>query len=152
MLDPQGFVATCNRCVGAAALRQLGMLSSRRACCHSLVLLSCPAGPPPPCFCSMGHPHHVPPEHRHRCSPPCSTNFFIVRKGELWAPTGKYQLHGITRANVITLARGAGITVQETDFSLTKASTLPAGAMCVQHQCGRQRAAPRGGGKAGRRE
>jgi hypothetical protein len=52
-----------------------------------------------------------------------SVNFFVVRKGEVWAPSGKYQLHGITRANVLKLARDAGVTVQETDFSLTKVNS-----------------------------
>lgn len=32
-----------------------------------------------------------------------STNFFVVRDGEVWAPTTKYQLHGITRQHIIDL-------------------------------------------------
>ena len=34
-----------------------------------------------------------------------STNFFVVRDGEVWAPTTKYQLHGITRRHVLDLCR-----------------------------------------------
>ncbi len=49
-----------------------------------------------------------------------STHFFIVRRGELWTSTGRYCLHGITRAHVIELARQAGHVVREKDFSLTE--------------------------------
>jgi len=49
-----------------------------------------------------------------------STHFFIVRNGELWTSTGRYCLHGITRAKVIELARAAGYTVCEKDFSTTE--------------------------------
>ncbi len=48
-----------------------------------------------------------------------STNFFIVRDGELWAPTTKYQMPGVTRAVVLRCAREAGLVVREQDFSLT---------------------------------
>ena len=48
-----------------------------------------------------------------------STNFCIVRDGELWAPTAKYQMPGITRAVVLRVAAAAGITVRELEFSLT---------------------------------
>ncbi len=48
-----------------------------------------------------------------------ATNFFIIRRGEVWTSTGFYNLPGITRALVIETARAAGITVLEKDFSLT---------------------------------
>ena len=48
-----------------------------------------------------------------------STHFFIVRKGEVWTSSGKYCLGGITRGLVIEIAREAGITAIEKDFSLT---------------------------------
>jgi branched-chain amino acid aminotransferase len=48
-----------------------------------------------------------------------STHFFIVRKGEVWTSSGKYCLGGITRQLVLEIAREAGITAIETDFSLT---------------------------------
>src|SRR5207342_1330092 len=48
-----------------------------------------------------------------------STHFFIVRKGEVWTSTGRYCLGGITRAVVLEVARDAGITAVEKDFSLT---------------------------------
>lgn len=38
---------------------------------------------------------------------------------EVWAPTTKYQLHGVTRANVLRLCRANGIVARELDFSLT---------------------------------
>lgn len=49
-----------------------------------------------------------------------STHFFVVRKGALWTSTGRYCIRGITRANVISVARDAGIEVRECDFSLTE--------------------------------
>jgi branched-chain amino acid aminotransferase len=48
-----------------------------------------------------------------------ATNFFIVRAGELWTSTGHYNLHGITRAVVLEVARAAGIVTHEAPFSLT---------------------------------
>lgn len=48
-----------------------------------------------------------------------ATNFFIVRKGEVWTSTGFYNLPGITRGIVIETARAAGIPAHEKDFSLT---------------------------------
>jgi branched-chain amino acid aminotransferase len=49
-----------------------------------------------------------------------STHFFIVRRGEVWTSTGKYCIAGITRANVLSLCRQAGIAAIEKDFSLTE--------------------------------
>ncbi|MBX7502741.1 aminotransferase class IV [Qipengyuania sp. YG27] len=48
-----------------------------------------------------------------------STHFFIVKDGEIWTSSGDYCLDGITRAVVIEVAREAGITVRERNFSLT---------------------------------
>ena len=48
-----------------------------------------------------------------------ATNFFIVRKGEVWTSTGHYSLNGITRRMVIELCRANGIPVHERPFSLT---------------------------------
>ncbi|HSJ28760.1 MAG TPA: aminotransferase class IV [Acidimicrobiia bacterium] len=47
-----------------------------------------------------------------------STNFFIVRRGEVWTSTGAYCLHGITRSKVLEVARAADIPAHEKDFSL----------------------------------
>ena len=47
-----------------------------------------------------------------------STNFFIIRKGELWAPRPQYQMPGITRSKVIEGARKEGLLVRELDISL----------------------------------
>lgn len=49
-----------------------------------------------------------------------STNFFIVRRRELWTSTGRYSFMGITRARVIELYRTDGGTVRETDFTLSE--------------------------------
>ncbi|KAG2488877.1 hypothetical protein HYH03_012672 [Edaphochlamys debaryana] len=49
-----------------------------------------------------------------------STNFFIVRKGEVWAPSPRHQLRGITRARILELCRQHGIPCRETDFYLTQ--------------------------------
>lgn len=48
-----------------------------------------------------------------------STHFFIVRDGEVWTSTGDYCLDGITRGVVIEIAREAGFTVRERNFTLT---------------------------------
>jgi branched-chain amino acid aminotransferase len=47
-----------------------------------------------------------------------STNFFVVRSGDVWTSTGKYCLNGITRGNIITLCKRNDIPVFERDFSL----------------------------------
>ena len=48
-----------------------------------------------------------------------ATNFFIVRRGEVWTSTGQYCLNGITRRLVLELARAEGIPALEQPFSLT---------------------------------
>ena len=48
-----------------------------------------------------------------------ATNFFIVRRGEVWTSTGHYSLNGITRRIVIELCRAEDIPVFERSFSLT---------------------------------
>ncbi len=47
-----------------------------------------------------------------------STHFFIVRNGELWTSTGDFCLGGITRRIILEIARDAGITARERNFSL----------------------------------
>ena len=49
-----------------------------------------------------------------------STNFFIVRKGELWTSTGAYSFKGITQQNVIDAWRAAGGAARECDFTLAQ--------------------------------
>jgi branched-chain amino acid aminotransferase len=49
-----------------------------------------------------------------------ATNFFVVRRGEVWTSTGHYNLNGITRRMVIELCRADGIPVSERPFSLTE--------------------------------
>jgi len=49
-----------------------------------------------------------------------STNFFIVRGGELWTSTGAFCMNGVTRGVVLEVARHAGIVARETDFSLSQ--------------------------------
>ena len=49
-----------------------------------------------------------------------STNFFVVRGGELWTSTGRYSFKGITQATICTLARADSIRVQERDFTLAE--------------------------------
>lgn len=49
-----------------------------------------------------------------------STNFFIVRKGELWTSTGLYSFKGITQASVIDTWRRAGGVARECDFTLAQ--------------------------------
>ncbi|MFK7971364.1 MAG: aminotransferase class IV [Bacteroidia bacterium] len=47
-----------------------------------------------------------------------ATNFFIVKKGELWTSTGQYCMNGITRGNIIRVAKENGIPCFEKNFSL----------------------------------
>lgn len=49
-----------------------------------------------------------------------ATNFFIVRRGEVWTSTGQYCMNGITRSLVLELARDLDIASRERDFSLTE--------------------------------
>jgi branched-chain amino acid aminotransferase len=49
-----------------------------------------------------------------------STNFFIVRRGEIWTSTGAYSFKGITQANVVDAWRGAGKVARECDFTLAQ--------------------------------
>ncbi len=48
-----------------------------------------------------------------------ATNFFIVRKGEVWTSTGQYNLNGITSALMVEVAQAASIPTRECAFSLT---------------------------------
>lgn len=49
-----------------------------------------------------------------------STNFFIVRGGELWTSTSLYSFKGITQQNVLDAWRGAGKAARECDFTLAQ--------------------------------
>jgi len=49
-----------------------------------------------------------------------STNFFIVRGGELWTSTGAYSFKGITQRSVIDAWRAAGGAARECDFTLAQ--------------------------------
>ncbi len=49
-----------------------------------------------------------------------STNFFIVRRGELWTSTGSYCFKGLTRQAVIDAWRDAGATCREKDYTLAE--------------------------------
>ena len=49
-----------------------------------------------------------------------STNFFVVRKGDLWTSTGSYSFRGITQRNVIDAWVGTGGTARECDFTLAQ--------------------------------
>ena len=48
-----------------------------------------------------------------------ATNFFVVRRGEVWTSTGHYSLNGITRRIVMELCRAENVPVFERAFSLT---------------------------------
>ena len=49
-----------------------------------------------------------------------STNFFVVRQGELWTSTGAWSFKGITQRNVIDAWRAAGGVARECDFTLAQ--------------------------------
>ena len=47
-----------------------------------------------------------------------ATNFFVVRRDEVWTSTGQYCMQGITRSKVLECCRRHGIVRREKDFSL----------------------------------
>lgn len=47
-----------------------------------------------------------------------ATNFFMVKKGEVWTSTGEYCMNGITRAKVIEVCESNGIPCLQKNFSL----------------------------------
>ena len=49
-----------------------------------------------------------------------STNFFIVRKGELWTSTGRCNFKGIMRRKIIEIWRESGGIARELDFTLAE--------------------------------
>jgi branched-chain amino acid aminotransferase len=49
-----------------------------------------------------------------------STNFFIVRNGELWTSTGRFNFMGITRGKIVKLFAEQVGTVREKDFTLAE--------------------------------
>lgn len=49
-----------------------------------------------------------------------STNFFVVRRGEVWTSTGRFSFKGITRGQIVTLCQVYGIPARETDFTLAE--------------------------------
>lgn len=50
-----------------------------------------------------------------------STNFFVVRKGEVWTSSGRFSFRGLTQSAVISAARAAGLIVRQRDFTLAQA-------------------------------
>src|SRR3546814_9008675 len=49
-----------------------------------------------------------------------STNFFIIRRGELWTSTGGCNFRGITQQTVLDAWRAAGRVARECDFTLAQ--------------------------------
>ena len=47
-----------------------------------------------------------------------ATNFFLIRKDEVWTSKGAYCMNGITRNNVIHICEQEGIVCRQKDFSL----------------------------------
>ena len=52
-----------------------------------------------------------------------STNFFIVRQGEVWTSTGEYCLNGVTRGSIIRLCKENDIPVFERNFHVEDCHT-----------------------------
>jgi branched-chain amino acid aminotransferase len=48
-----------------------------------------------------------------------ATNFFMVKRHEVWTSTGQYCMNGITRGKIIALCERNEITVRQKSFSLT---------------------------------
>ena len=52
-----------------------------------------------------------------------STNFFIVRDGQVWTSTGEYCLNGVTRGSIIRLCKKYDVPVFEKNFILNDVHT-----------------------------
>ena len=52
-----------------------------------------------------------------------STNFFIVRDGQVWTSTGEYCLNGVTRGSIIQLCKKYDVPVFEKNFILNDVHT-----------------------------
>lgn len=52
-----------------------------------------------------------------------STNFFIVRDGQVWTSTGEYCLNGVTRGSIIRLCKEYDVPVFEKNFILNDVHT-----------------------------
>ena len=52
-----------------------------------------------------------------------STNFFIVRDGQVWTSTGEYCLNGVTRGSIIWLCKEYDVAVFEKNFILNDVHT-----------------------------
>ncbi len=52
-----------------------------------------------------------------------STNFFIVRDGQVWTSTGEYCLNGVTRGSIIRLCKEYDVPVFEKNFVLNDVHT-----------------------------
>jgi len=52
-----------------------------------------------------------------------STNFFIVRNGQVWTSTGEYCLNGITRGSIIRLCKKYDVPVFEKNFIINDVHT-----------------------------
>ncbi len=52
-----------------------------------------------------------------------STNFFIVRKSEVWTSTGEHCLNGVTRGAIIALCKSNDIEVYEKNFIIDDVQT-----------------------------
>ncbi|MCH2651115.1 MAG: aminotransferase class IV [Candidatus Marinimicrobia bacterium] len=52
-----------------------------------------------------------------------STNFFIVRDGQVWTSTGEYCLNGVTRGSIIRLCKENDVPVFEKNFILNDVHT-----------------------------
>lgn len=48
-----------------------------------------------------------------------ATNFFMVKRGEVWTSTGQYCMNGITRRKILELCAANGIIAAEKNYSLT---------------------------------
>lgn len=48
-----------------------------------------------------------------------ATNFFMIKRGEVWTSTGQYCMNGITRGKVLEICQEQGIPARQKNFSLT---------------------------------
>ena len=101
----------------AAAAALQGPAGPREQSASRVVPGAVPTKPQAACLSACpAQPH---PARLTDCPPDC--------RGEVWTPSTRHQLQGITRAHVLELCADNGIVAREADFYLTQAGVLRGG-------------------------
>lgn len=139
MLDPHGFVATCNSTNFFIVRR--GEVRGLRFCAGNGAQGAAQAGLASPAACPLGGTAAACSGRRgSQADGARAPRTEPARAVQVWAPTPRYQMPGITRANALGLCRAHGIPCRELDFSLTQVGRAAGGsagdaALCRRAAC-----------------